>query len=62
MTIAMSLIYIAIGIMFLFTNVFYHAISQNRQVIGAVFLAYGCFRLITGIVKLKKSRLDSDNE
>lgn len=60
MTIAMAAVYIALGIMFTLTSAFANNIPNNRKIIGSVFLVYGTFRLITGIMKLKKSR--SNNE
>jgi hypothetical protein len=60
MTIAMAIVYIAIGIMFALTHVFANNIPYNRRVIGSVFLLYGTFRLITGIMKLKKYRSESE--
>lgn len=56
MSMAMSVIYILIGGMFIFTNGFKEKLPDNREVIGGVFLAYGLFRFISGVQKLRKFR------
>jgi hypothetical protein len=57
----MAIVYLAIGGMFVFTHVF-PQIHNNRSLVGAVFLVYGTFRLITGILKFKRFRSGNDHE
>jgi len=57
----MIAVYIAIGLLLLFSNYFLDYISENRMIMGFVFLAYAIFRLVLTIQrirKLKKSNLN----
>ena len=50
----MVALYLALGLLFLFTEVAIDTFPENRQAIGIVFIIYGSFRLVATIYKLRK--------
>lgn len=50
----MVVFYVAIGLLFLFTDVASETFSANRTPIGIIFICYGLFRMIITIGKIKK--------
>jgi hypothetical protein len=51
----MVAVYLALGLLFLFTDIAENIFPANRTPIGIVFLSYGLFRMITTIRKIKKA-------
>ena len=51
----MVLVYIGIGLMFMFSSFLTEMIPSNRALIGGIFILYGIFRLYM-LIRLKKSR------
>jgi hypothetical protein len=51
----MVLVYMAIGLLFIFTNVLIDLVHKNRTIIGLFFIAYGIFRGYM-LIRLKRSR------
>lgn len=49
----MAVIYLSIGVLFIFTDVLSETFSQHRLVIGILFSVYGLFRGIICWQKLK---------
>jgi len=52
----MVAVYLALGLLFLFTDIAIDTFPANRQPIGIIFIVYGVFRTITIILKLRKLR------
>lgn len=53
-------VYLALGLLFLFTDIAVNAFPSNRKPIGIVFLVYGTFRLILTIQKVRKARKEDE--
>jgi hypothetical protein len=51
----MVLVYIGIGLMFMFSNFLSEMVRDNRAVIGGIFIIYGVFRLYM-LIRLKRAR------
>jgi hypothetical protein len=54
----MVAVYLALGLLFLFTDIASDIFPANRKPIGIVFIFYGLFRALITIRKLKKLRSD----
>lgn len=50
----MVAVYLALGLLFLFTDIAISTFPENRQPAGIVFVVYGLFRLGATIYKLRK--------
>jgi uncharacterized protein with PQ loop repeat len=50
----MVVFYLALGLLFLFTDIAFDTFPANRAPIGIVFIIYGLFRLIITIRKIQK--------
>jgi len=50
----MVAVYLALGLLFLFTDIAIETFPANRQPIGIIFIAYGLFRTVATIYKLRK--------
>lgn len=58
----MVTVYLALGLLFLFTDVAINAFPSNRKPIGIIFLVYGSFRLILTLQKIRKAKEDEQQE
>jgi hypothetical protein len=54
----MVAVYLALGLLFLFTDIAGQMFPMNRTPVGIIFIIYGLFRLIVTIQKIRK--LNSD--
>ncbi|MCW3083182.1 MAG: hypothetical protein JWP12_548 [Bacteroidetes bacterium] len=54
----MVAVYLALGLLFLFTDIAEETFPANRKAVGTVLLVYGCFRMIITIQKLKRRDQD----
>jgi hypothetical protein len=50
----MVVLYIALGLLFLTTDIAEETFPSNRKAIGIVFIIYGAFRAILTIQKIRK--------
>jgi len=55
----MVTVYLAVGLLFLFTDIGTDTFPSNRKPIGIVFLVYGTFR---GILTVQKIRRNKDED
>ena len=55
----MVAVYLALGLLFLFTDIAIDMFPANRQPIGIIFLAYAIFRTVMTVIRLK--RLKNEN-
>jgi len=51
----MVAVYLALGLLFLFTDIAIDRFSVNRTPVGIGFLIYGLFRMIITIQKIRKA-------
>ena len=51
----MVVIYVALGLLFLFTDIALETFPQNRIAIGIVFIVYAAFRTLLTIQKIRKA-------
>lgn len=51
----MVAVYLALGLLFLFTDIAADTFPANRKPIGIVFLIYGLFRMVMIIQKIRKA-------
>jgi hypothetical protein len=54
----MVALYLALGLLFLFTDIAENIFPANRTPIGIVFISYGLFRMVITIRKIKKLNED----
>jgi len=50
----MVAVYLALGLLFLFTGIGATTFSENRKPVGIVFMVYGLFRGIVTVQKIRK--------
>jgi uncharacterized membrane protein HdeD (DUF308 family) len=51
----MVVIYLALGLLFLFTDIAENTFPANRKPIGVIFIVYGIFRAIVSVQKIRKA-------
>ena len=54
----MVAVYLALGLLFLFTDIAEETFPARRKAVGTVLLVYGIFRMIITIQKLKRRDQD----
>ena len=50
----MIAVYIAVGLLLIFSNILMDYVPEKRTVLGSVFIIYACFRTMMTVQKIRK--------